>query len=51
MTQNADWNRSTTHSDQNCYPCLRNKVLPISQEGHTPCAALAYVVRTAKIRL
>jgi len=34
MTQNADLNRSTIHSDQNCYPCLRNKVLPMSQEGH-----------------
>jgi Helix-turn-helix domain len=34
MTRNADWNRSTTHLDQNCYPCLRNKLLPMSQEGH-----------------
>jgi hypothetical protein len=35
MTQNADLNRSTTHSVQNCYPCLRNKVLPMSQEEHS----------------
>jgi putative transposase len=34
MTQNADWNRSTTLSVQNCYPCLRNKVSLMSQEGH-----------------
>ena len=38
MTQNADWNRSTTHSGQNCYPCLQNKVSPMSQEGHTETA-------------
>jgi hypothetical protein len=34
MTQNAGWNHSTTLSGQNCYPCLRNKVLPMSQQGH-----------------
>src|ERR687887_912920 len=32
MTRRADSNRSTIRSARNCYPCLRNELLPVCPE-------------------